>query len=94
MYVCAPTWIYVYQLCAGAQIERHWIPQSWSYIQAVVGSLVWVLGREVGSSARAESADHTESSLQHQEIFLKDSKTEELKKRHESPTVAEQEASP
>lgn len=91
VYVCAPTWIYITN-CVQEPIqvqERHQIPWSWSYIQAIVSSLVWVLETEVGSSTRAETADRTEPSLQHQEFFfLKDSRTEELKKRHESLSLS------
>lgn len=67
VYMCAPTWIYITNCVQEPrQVRgRHEIPWSCSYIQAVVGSLVWVPGTEVGSSARAETADHTEPSLQH-----------------------------
>lgn len=90
VYVCAPTWIYITNCVQEPKQvqERHQIPWSQSYIQAVVSSLVWVLETEVGSSTRAETADRTEPSLQHQEFFLKDSKTEELKKRPESLSLS------
>ena len=56
VYICTPLCIYVYHVCAGAlrgQRSNHPLERE---LETVVSCLMWVLGTEPGSFARAVSA--------------------------------------